>query len=125
VGYIFDGASWASHSTFAWPSGGAGIALTFPAAAAIASRLYSSSCPFRDYNDVTIGGCADALRIPLVHHPGFEPEPHSYGVFKKQRIRSAVMAPATIHRVYPADMLALWALKQQTAEARVATHRSN
>ena len=102
IGCIFDGPAWSPSNRYAWPSGGAAIVMSAPAAVAIARGLHTPTCPFESYNDLTIGRCATALGIAQVHHYAFgDPDGKAlaaaYG-------RAARHGWATLHRRSPENM---------------------
>ena len=72
VGHVYRGVH--RFRTFAgtWLSGGGGMLISRAAATALAGSLFTPACDFAGLNDVTIGRCAHNLRIPLVHHHGFQ-----------------------------------------------------
>jgi hypothetical protein len=93
-----------------WPSGGAGILLSRPAAARIAAALYTPACPFNRLNDLTIGLCCERLGIPLEHSAAFDPEGWAFESRLRGSLEADLMAPVTLHRAESRQMALLYEL---------------
>jgi hypothetical protein len=81
-------------------NGGAGLLLSRPAFDAIASRLYTKTCPFQGTNDNTITACARTV-------PGLVRMHSARFAFYPPRIESPVdfLEQITIHPVKDADLM--------------------
>lgn len=53
-----------------YPCGGAGMLLSAGAYVLLAPRLLTPACPLLSFNDLTLGFCAHAHGVPVIHHPG-------------------------------------------------------
>lgn len=106
VSYVIDGAEWKPGSQHAWPAGGAGIAMSRPAAILLAANLYTGPCGFDYFNDVTVGKCAQHLNISQVHHPGFHKE--DVGIqpdkYKTPSVSSVRHGAVSMHKLSDAMM---------------------
>jgi uncharacterized membrane protein YgcG len=92
-----------------WPSGAAMLA-TRAAADVLAEALYSDACPYEPENDLTVGRCAWATGVGLVHVPAFAPEAHiaePSGALAAQGHDGDVRAAVTVHRATP-DRMRAW-----------------
>ena len=97
-----------------WPAGGAGMLLTREAARRLSEALYTPACPFEHFNDMTIGRCAWAIGIALVHSPLFVPEAET--IFNSITAYGKMRSEVSIHRVTPARMAELQAMVDQFPE---------
>ena len=80
-GFVWTEKEWQTELPF--PSGGAGILLSKAAFDKVVPELYDGKCPFKGVNDVTIGTCANALSILLVHTNKLSPNNQPYAGFSK------------------------------------------
>lgn len=82
-----------------YPCGGAGMLLSAGAYARLAPRLLSQECPFLHFNDLTLGFCAHALGIPLVHHPNMHCAPDVNRAMRPGENWLDMMQALSVHRL--------------------------
>jgi hypothetical protein len=111
--FYVDGLSFLPQAEFAFPAGGAGMAMTLPAAVAMAAELYGSRCPYRDANDLTLAGCQRELGIPMVHNAAFNTDEEIVPKSLRLQVRPLRTGHATYHHISEEHIRQMWADKRE------------